>query len=593
MTPNEAGTARWATLLWTLILLGAPLATPAAGALDASVEEDATQPAERLPGNGWAADAVDLRGDRAVVVEGDWVTLFERHANGTWEKAGSFEDYGVDPIRAVEIGDDEVILAGPTVNDVAEVVVYRNDRGDWHPTWDDTVESIASMDLQGRWLIVGAPEDTSWLPGQARLYQETSEGWALEEVFIPRLLDGLPGSGSFATAFTSFGKSVAVENGTVVVGAPESPTTSYDVSVSAPGSAFVYTRGPCANPWCDSPVWRLTQRLIPATDPAFGLHADVDFGEAVAIAGPTLAIGAPGQETPGDGVGRVYLYNSEGAFWALRGILEPEDQPYNLRFGSAVDAHGRALAVLDVSRLSLYQLDGALPTSIGHFWVHSDRGLAVSEGRVLADGDSVFQAPGIWTSGGSVGVPEQGASTPPVPPEPIGTPAATLPAPCASLNCGWTVDPEGVPEVCAVLVCVGPIAWPGPPIHVDSPCPGAGPLCEERTIEGQTVPSGVVPSVTVDLPASVHLAGSGPSGWIDANAGETRTIQDERVVVSTPLGDVPLTLCPQPCTVPASPQGTLKLGVTVSVSLADLSLTRSVNATVDLDVADEDLGGNA
>jgi hypothetical protein len=129
-----------------------------------------------------------------------------------------------------------------------------------------------------------------------------------------------------------FGVSVAADGDTVVVGAMREDSASGHNEV---GAVYVFERdagGPEA--------WGEVARLL---DPA-GWSNDF-FGNAVAVCGDTLAIGASGTLS-----GVVYLHERDqggpGA-WGQVAVVAPSDPLQANRFGAAVDLDGDTLVVGD------------------------------------------------------------------------------------------------------------------------------------------------------------------------------------------------------------------------------------------------------
>jgi hypothetical protein len=109
---------------------------------------------------------------------------------------------------------------------------------------------------------------------------------------------------SGTTGFQSFGSAVAVDAGTMVIGAPR---TGDNLS----GAAYIYTQR-------DS-TWTLEQRLLPPHPlPTFG-----SFGDSVAVSGDTVAIGV-GSESSEEG--QTYVYRRGATGWALEQIIPARGQ---------------------------------------------------------------------------------------------------------------------------------------------------------------------------------------------------------------------------------------------------------------------------
>src|SRR5262249_14357330 len=114
-----------------------------------------------------------------------------------------------------------------------------------------------------------------------------------------------------------FGSAVAIYGDTVAVGAEED-----DIGATADqGSVYIFTRS--------GATWTLQQKLT-----AFDGVVDDMFGQAVAIYGDTLAVGAPTRG--GFRAGSVYVYTRSGATWTLQQKIAAFDGAADNIFGCAV-----------------------------------------------------------------------------------------------------------------------------------------------------------------------------------------------------------------------------------------------------------------
>lgn len=134
--------------------------------------------------------------------------------------------------------------------------------------------------------------------------------------------------------YAEFGYALAVSGDTMVVGARKAD--------SERGEVYVYSRS--AGVWGATPVATITS---PA-DAVLG--ATGRFGEAVAISGGTIVVGAPYVERPTGqtAAGEVYVFTGSGATWTQQAtLLDPgqEDLLHDSRFGSAVAIEGDTVVV--------------------------------------------------------------------------------------------------------------------------------------------------------------------------------------------------------------------------------------------------------
>jgi len=98
------------------------------------------------------------------------------------------------------------------------------------------------------------------------------------------------------------------------------------------GVARVYRR--------TGPTWTLEATLIPDD-----LSPQDKFGDAVAISGNTIVIGAPTQDAHGDNAGAAYIYHFDGTAWVFIQKLLPESFSTNQIFATAVAVEGQDLIV--------------------------------------------------------------------------------------------------------------------------------------------------------------------------------------------------------------------------------------------------------
>ena len=135
---------------------------------------------------------------------------------------------------------------------------------------------------------------------------------------------------SNGAADDAFGRSVAVDGDTMVVGA-----YGDDDAASGSGSVYVFTR--------QSGVWSQVATLT-ATD---GADDDV-FGYSVAVDGDTVAVGAYGDDDAASGSGSVYVFTKPAAGWASASgniKLTASDAAANDWFGHSVAVDGDTVVV--------------------------------------------------------------------------------------------------------------------------------------------------------------------------------------------------------------------------------------------------------
>ena len=144
--------------------------------------------------------------------------------------------------------------------------------------------------------------------GRGYVFTSATAGW--EEVAE---LKGSDTTGGYIG--DDFGNGVALSSNTLVVGAPEH-------GASGEGRAYLFAKA--ANGW----------HQIAEFQPDGHQNGPEGFGEAVAISGNTIVVGAPGDAT---GAGRIYLIRRTSTGWRHVARLKGSDTTGNAELGDAVD----------------------------------------------------------------------------------------------------------------------------------------------------------------------------------------------------------------------------------------------------------------
>ena len=179
-----------------------------------------------------------------------------------------------------------------------------------------------SVAVDGSTVVVGSPgEDTS--KGAAYVFTKNNNVWSLAARLTA--YDG--------ANLDSFGKSVAIHDDTIVVGA-----WGDDDGAGQTGSAYVFTK-PQAG-WSD-----MTQTAkLTASDAAQDDH----FGWSVAVNGDNVVVGAYGNDDDGTDSGSVYLFTKPSGSWvdATETVkLTAPDGAVDDNFGDSVAAGGGRVIV--------------------------------------------------------------------------------------------------------------------------------------------------------------------------------------------------------------------------------------------------------
>lgn len=228
-----------------------------------------------------------------------------------------------------------------------------------------------SVDVDGDWMVVGAPadENSGRKSGSAYLYKWVGGVWTnTQRVSV-----------SDEWAFDEFGTAVAIDGDYLIVGAPMDNVVG---PCEDAGSAYIYKR--------NGDTWVQQIKLF-ASDPAqndqFGWAVDIsgdqvicgakgksaayvfrgtntvwsqtgkltgspypEFGYSVAIKGTNVLVGQPGAYYITESYhysrigGQVHLFNRQtNGVWSLSGAWAGGDDRGNLRFGTCVDLCGQYL----------------------------------------------------------------------------------------------------------------------------------------------------------------------------------------------------------------------------------------------------------
>ncbi|NNE68049.1 MAG: hypothetical protein HKN33_15915 [Pyrinomonadaceae bacterium] len=175
-----------------------------------------------------------------------------------------------------------------------------------------------AMDIDGDTLLISAVDDDLGTDsGSIYEFTRTSNGW------YPREKIYLFGS----TGGEQFGSALDLEGDTLVVGAP-----SNDPNGNLSGSAHVFRRS--------GQTWQFPAHLLPS-DGSEGAR----FGNAVAIDGNTIAVGAFTDGEAGTGAGAVYVFTFDGFAWIEQQKIIGSDTEADDRFGTSLALQGDTLLI--------------------------------------------------------------------------------------------------------------------------------------------------------------------------------------------------------------------------------------------------------
>jgi hypothetical protein len=131
-----------------------------------------------------------------------------------------------------------------------------------------------------------------------------------------------------------FSASIDIEADVLVAGAPH-----YGHPGDGAGAAYVYRRN-------SQGEWLQEAELI-SSDRDDGFQYDQHFGEAVALNGGLIAVGAPGYDDPqaGDNSGAVYIFQQDGNNWVETTRLTPSPPVAGARMGSSIAWYADLMAI--------------------------------------------------------------------------------------------------------------------------------------------------------------------------------------------------------------------------------------------------------
>jgi hypothetical protein len=175
----------------------------------------------------------------------------------------------------------------------------------------------STVAVSGDTVIIGAPFDdgTGTDSGSGYVFTRTGSSWSQQAKL----------TASDAAAGDQFGNSVAVSGDTAVIGAPDDDDAA--AAAASSGSGYVFAR--TGSSWSQ-------QAKLTAADATI---ADL-FGSAVAVAGDTAVIGAPGDGDAGFNSGSGYVFTRSGSGWSQQAKLTAPDAAGGDYFGSAVAVSG-------------------------------------------------------------------------------------------------------------------------------------------------------------------------------------------------------------------------------------------------------------
>ncbi|HUQ03329.1 MAG TPA: hypothetical protein VM261_12590 [Kofleriaceae bacterium] len=188
-----------------------------------------------------------------------------------------------------------------------------------------------SVAINDAYLVVGAPDHVGTTPGVVQVWRRAGLTWTM----VPSL------AASSAANGDGFGTSVDVYGDTIAVGAPNKP----DGGATPSGAVYVFRR---------TGGWFVEEAVIRAPAGASGGY----FGNAISLGEDRLVISAEGDgsavagisTTPGTDLGAVhsgaaYVFHRSGTTWTLEAYIKASNPGMDDAFGRSLDLDGALLVV--------------------------------------------------------------------------------------------------------------------------------------------------------------------------------------------------------------------------------------------------------
>ena len=219
-----------------------------------------------------------------------------------------------------------------------------------------------SVAISGNTIVVGAFNDDSPLSnaGSAYVFVRSGTTWTQQQKL----------TASDAAADQEFGNAVAVIGDTIAVGEHFADLPSN----SEAGAVYIFRR--------TGTVWAQTQKLIPVGGVILGDH----FGEAVAVSGDKLVVGAAGADIPETGAGSVYVFVDTGGSYIQQDKLSIAGGKNGDSFGFSVAISGTTL----VGGALQYTPLVAQPAYGAAYVFEFNGSVWVSQGRLTASDGAAF-----------------------------------------------------------------------------------------------------------------------------------------------------------------------------------------------------------
>jgi len=234
-------------------------------------------------------------------------------------------------------GDDDGGLSSGSVH------VAEQDNAGSHPLTqklvasdDDAADRFGeSVAVDGDWGVVGANMD------EAGAFTNAGSAYFFRRQIGTGVWGaGLGGTSEFQKVQSSvnaanwwFGKSVAIQGRTAIVGVPQGQSAG--ISTYRSGRAVIFEFDSCTETWTE------VAQLV-----AFDAASYDGFGSSVAVFGSIALVGAPGDDDLGSGTGAVYAYRRTGpGVWVFDAKLIPAGSAAGDNVGTSVALFGNTAVI--------------------------------------------------------------------------------------------------------------------------------------------------------------------------------------------------------------------------------------------------------
>jgi hypothetical protein len=269
--------------------------------------------------------------------------------------AGSF--FGI----SVAVSGDTIVVGAQSDDEAADQAgagyVFVGGGSLWSDQAKLTASDAAAIDhlgeavaISGDTAVLGAPadDDVAGESGSAYVFVRSGTTWS-EQAKL---------TASDPIRLHLFGAAVTISGDTIVVGAPNDGDGGRWA-----GAAYVFVR--------NGTTWN-EQANLTASSP----NEEAFFGVSVAIAGNTIVVGAPGDDSAADQAGAAYVFTRSGSTWSEQARLAASDAMAGDEFGGAVAISEESIVVG-----GLFFINAA--------YVFVRNGTAWSEQAILTGSDTV------------------------------------------------------------------------------------------------------------------------------------------------------------------------------------------------------------